>query len=309
MLQEKTPNPEVIFSEQVIQEQVQKIFNYHPFAVSVVLRNFLSYIVNETISGRSNDIKEYNVAVDVLGKPADFRTIHSCIVRVHAGRLRRALHSYYREQGTKDYCIISIPTGRYVPVFHKPESVVSKLLPELKSVSSLNSREKIKMAVMPFHCFEEEAHRVAFVDSIGLMLSEGLGSIADINLISYFTTQQIKKKCEGIHSLVSSYDLAYVLTGNVHFAGSKIRVNFQLIKASTETQLYSETYCLHFASGNYFDLSDHIVSQMLKTLSEFGGWPGNLLIKDLPKAPLGKVVKRDKFLLDADKRIRKAIAG
>jgi TolB-like protein len=309
MLQEKTSGAEVIFSEQVIQEQVQKIFNYHPFAVSVVLRNFLSYIVNETISGRSNDIKEYNVAVDVLGRPAGFRTIHSGIVRVHAGRLRRALHSYYREQGTEDPCVISIPTGRYVPVFKKPESVVGVFVPELKAVNQLKSNEKIKMAVMPFHCFEEDVHRLAFADSIGLMLSEGLGTFPDINLVSYFTTQQVKIKCEGIRSLVSAFDLAYVLTGNVHFEGPKIRVNFQLIQAPTEMQLYSETYCLHFTSDNYFNLSDKIVSQMLKTLGEFGGWPGHLLIKNLPKDPFGKIVKRDKFLFGADKRVRKAIAG
>lgn len=309
MLQEQTTVPEVIISEQVIQEQIQRIFSFHPFTVSVVLRNFLSYIVQETISGRANDIKEYNIAIDVLGRPAGFRTIHSGIVRVHARRLRRALHLYYREQGAGDPCVISIPTGRYVPVFKNPETDVSKFLPELRSVNRLNADEKIKIAVMPFHCFELDLQRMAFVDSIGLMLSEGLGSFPDISMISYFTMQQINKKSGGIHSLVSAFEIAYVLAGNVHFEGNKVRVNFQLIQAPTDTQVYSETYCLHFSSDNYFDLSDQIVSKVLSTLSQFNGWPGVEILKNSPEVPFRPTTKREKFSIDTDKRIRRAIAG
>ncbi|HET7001854.1 MAG TPA: hypothetical protein VFI33_11110 [Puia sp.] len=309
MLQEQISANEVIISEQIIQEQILKIFSYHLFAGSVVLRNFLSYIVQETISGRSNDIKEYNIAVDVLGRPAGFRTVHSGIVRVHARRLRRALHSYYREQGANDPCVISIPTGRYVPVFKKPEPAPSKFFPELKSVDPLNSEEKIKIAVMPFHCFEQDLHRIAFVDSIGLMLSEGLGSYPDISLISYFTMQQVNKKSEGIQSLVSAFELSLVLTGNVQFEGPKIRVNFQLIEAPTETQLYSETYCLDFSSDHYFDLSDQIVSRILTTFGQFNGWPVLRLMKPSTVDSFDANVKKEKFSLIRDKRVRTAIAG
>lgn len=308
MLPEATPKSELIFSEQVIQEQIQKIFNYRLFAVSVVLRNFLSYIVNETISGRANDIKEYNIAVDVLGRPAGFRTVHSGIVRVHAGRLRRALNSYYREQGIRDICIISIPTGRYVPVFKTPEHGVGKFFPELKSVSASNPKGKIKMAVMPFHCFEQDIHRMTFADSIGLLLTESLGFFPDISMISYFTTHQVKKKSEGIQSLVSGYDLDYAVSGNVHFEGIKIRVNFQLIQASNETQLYSKTYSLHFAADKYFALSEMIASRVLTALGEFHGWPGQQFIHSR-EVPFETHVKREKYSISTDKRVRKAIAG
>src|SRR3984885_1817294 len=168
MTSEKTKISDDFISEQVILEQLQRIFTYRSFAVSVVLRNFLSYIVKETISGRSNDIKEYNVAVDVLGRSSDFRTVHSGIVRVHARRLRRALHAYYREPGAGDPCIISIPTGRYVPVFKRPDSAAGRSFPELKMVNKPVSCGEIKIAVMPFHCFDQDDHRMAFADSIGL---------------------------------------------------------------------------------------------------------------------------------------------
>jgi hypothetical protein len=121
--------------------------------------------------------------------------------------------------------------------------------------------------------------------------------------------QQVNKKSEGINSLVSAFELSYVLTGNVHFEGSKIRVNFQLIQAPTDTQVYSETYCLNFSSDNYFDLSDQIVSKVLTTLGQFSGWPGLQEIKNSGEIPFRPTAKREKFSINTDKRIRRAIAG
>ena len=289
MTDQNTEAAEFNFSEESIQEQIQKIFKYHPFAVSVVLRNFLLYIVNETISGRSNDIKEYNIAVSVLKKPVNFRTEDSGIVRVHARRLRRALHAYYREMGEMDPCIISIPTGRYMPVFTKQERPGGKTYPELKSVSRMVTRDKIRMAVLPFHCFEQDVHRMAFADSIGLMLNEGLGSSPGLSLISYFTTQQLRDKLESIPKLVTAYGLEYVLTGNVHFQDSKIRVNFQLVHAQTEVQLFSETSYWHFSSGNYFELSNTIVSNVMTTLRGINDWQGQESMKNLVTEPFRRV--------------------
>ena len=52
-------------------------------------------------AGRSNTIKEYTIAVNVLNKPVSFKPQHDAIVRIHAGRLRRALNYYYKEPGTE----------------------------------------------------------------------------------------------------------------------------------------------------------------------------------------------------------------
>ena len=105
------------FSEDLIHEQLQKIFLCPVFAVSDILRRFLSHIVEETLAGRSNTIKEYTIAVNVLNKPVSFKPQHDAIVRIHAGRLRRALNYYYKEPGIGDQIEIQVPKGSYVPVF------------------------------------------------------------------------------------------------------------------------------------------------------------------------------------------------
>jgi hypothetical protein len=105
-----------LFSEDLIQEQLKKIFKCPAFSVSDILRRFLTYIIQETLAGRSNTIKEYTIAVNVLNKPASFKPQHDAIVRIHAGRLRRALNYYYKEEGTADFLEIAVPKGSYVPV-------------------------------------------------------------------------------------------------------------------------------------------------------------------------------------------------
>ena len=91
-----------LFSDDEVHEQIQRIFDCPAFSVSDILRRFLSYIVDETLYGRSNTIKEYTIAVNVLNKPVSFKPQHDAIVRIHAGRLRRALNYYYKEQGIGD---------------------------------------------------------------------------------------------------------------------------------------------------------------------------------------------------------------
>src|SRR6266851_3404798 len=106
-----------LFTEDLIHEQLQKIFNCSVFSVSDILRRFLTYITLETLAGRSNTIKEYTIAVSVLNKPVSFKPQQDAIVRIHAGRLRRALHYYYKEPGIDDEIEISVPKGSYIPVF------------------------------------------------------------------------------------------------------------------------------------------------------------------------------------------------
>ena len=87
-------------------------------AKSPQLAQFLTFIVKETLAGRDDRLKAYTIATDALGRDADFDPQTDPIVRVEAGRLRRALEQYYATDGRNDPVVIDLPTGRYVPVFH-----------------------------------------------------------------------------------------------------------------------------------------------------------------------------------------------
>jgi hypothetical protein len=49
------------------------------------------------------------------------------IVRIHAGRLRRALKEYYYDAGKNDPIVIEIPKGSYIPVFQPKNKIENNL--------------------------------------------------------------------------------------------------------------------------------------------------------------------------------------
>ena len=80
-------------------------------------RRFLRYVVEETLAGRADRIKAYAIGTEVFERSADFDAQSDPVVRIEAGRLRRALERYYLSEGLSDPVVITIPKGAYVPHF------------------------------------------------------------------------------------------------------------------------------------------------------------------------------------------------
>ncbi len=83
------------FTHFQIAEQVNKISRSSILKNSPVLRQFLQFVVEETLEGKGERIKEYTIGTQVLGRKPDFDPQLDAIVRIHAGRLRRALNEFY----------------------------------------------------------------------------------------------------------------------------------------------------------------------------------------------------------------------
>ena len=85
------------------------------------LAAFLRFVVEETLAGHSERLKDYTIAVDALGCSPDFNPETDAIVRVHAYRVRRALVRYYETEGMRDPVVIELPSRHYVPTFENRE--------------------------------------------------------------------------------------------------------------------------------------------------------------------------------------------
>lgn len=99
------------------QRQLEKIVGSATFRSSPVLQRFLEHVVTKAIQGLSEEIKEYAIAVEVLGKSADFDPRLDTTVRAQAHRLREKLEEYYSSEGSDDEIRIELPKGHYVPQF------------------------------------------------------------------------------------------------------------------------------------------------------------------------------------------------
>ena len=78
-------------SDADIRQALARIVAHPLFVKSIKLQRFLTYVVEETLAGRADRLKAYNIATVALGRPESFDPSQDPIVRVEASRLRRAL--------------------------------------------------------------------------------------------------------------------------------------------------------------------------------------------------------------------------
>src|SRR4051812_32563629 len=101
-----------------VKGQLAKICNSPQFRTSSRLRDFLQFIVRETLVGNAQSIKEYSIGTLVYSRGALFEPKIDSIVRVDAIKLRRRLTTYYAQEGSADQLVIHVPKGGYIPEFH-----------------------------------------------------------------------------------------------------------------------------------------------------------------------------------------------
>jgi len=84
----------------------------------------LQYVCDEYFASRADQIKEYRLATEVLGRSVDFDQDRDAIVRVEFHRLRHKLKQYYESEGAGHALRIVIDPGHYVPRFVPQEETV-----------------------------------------------------------------------------------------------------------------------------------------------------------------------------------------
>jgi len=99
--------------DEVLLLQIDRILRSDEFRSSEVLRRLLTYLADKAIAGEADQLKEYVIAIDGLGKPASYDPQHNSAVRIQIGRLRQKLAEYYRTAGKDDEILVYLPKGRF----------------------------------------------------------------------------------------------------------------------------------------------------------------------------------------------------
>jgi hypothetical protein len=97
--------------------ELQSVLNSGIFNRAPNLAHVLTYVCSQYFEGAAEQIKEYNIAVEALRRPAGFDQKRDSIVRVEAHRLRKRLREYYQAEGASHTVRIDIPPGQYAPHF------------------------------------------------------------------------------------------------------------------------------------------------------------------------------------------------
>lgn len=155
---------------QAIQSALDEVLSSRTFRRSDQLRKFLKFICEMELSGRRAEIDEYSVAVQALGRPADFSSESDSSVRTRAHSLRQKLDEYYASEAPGAPVRLELPKGSYIPVFRfaTPALPVIEIHRE-KTDSSAGARE-ITGSVHPVRWRWFAAGAAAFLAVVGAFL-------------------------------------------------------------------------------------------------------------------------------------------
>ncbi len=99
-------------------EELEWLLRHPEMVRSANLVRFLSFICNRYFDGESDEIREYSIAVEALGRKATSFDSHvDPIVRVTARALRKKLDEIYKSDGKDRALQVVLPVGHYVPQF------------------------------------------------------------------------------------------------------------------------------------------------------------------------------------------------
>ncbi len=130
-------------SASVIREGLESALESDEFRNSPRLKEVLRHIVEKTLDGRSSEINEMTLAVEVFHRKADALDVSDSVVRVSMARLRRKLSHYYQSEGRSDKIRIEIGAGSYTPSFIPNE------IRTVEVVETLEQEEETEKPVVP----------------------------------------------------------------------------------------------------------------------------------------------------------------
>jgi Tol biopolymer transport system component len=106
-------------SRQDVLAQLDRILASRTFAGATRSCALLTFVVQHATNGHADQLKEYTLGADALGRGPSFDPRIDPIVRAEVSRLRTRLERYYASEGARDRVVVTLPKGSYVPRFYE----------------------------------------------------------------------------------------------------------------------------------------------------------------------------------------------
>ncbi len=129
------------FSPKTNEEQLKVREHLEQILVSAVFRksrryaSVLKYVVESTLDGNADQLKERTIGVEVFGRTPDYDTATDHVVRSAIAEIRKRLAQYYQEEGNTAEIRIELQPGSYVPQFQMALGSTAAPLDSLPSVA------------------------------------------------------------------------------------------------------------------------------------------------------------------------------
>jgi len=287
--------------QKAVREELDRLLKSPLFTQSRRRQRFLEYIVNETLAGRGERLKGYNVGVEVFDRPETFDPAIDPIVRIEAARLREKLREYYDTVGLKDPVRIDLPKGTYTPQidFHQVATADAPLalqptppkrwptfaVPLAAIIATIMLLvglatwswvkppamlpEKASIAVLPFENIGDDPQWNRFADGLTEDIVTDLSHSKDLFVVARNSTEVYKGKPADVRAVGRDLGVRYVLEGSIQPRGNQIKVTAQLIDAKTGGHVWSNRYIR--PARDLFEVQSDVTGKIAATLTGYEG--------------------------------------
>ena len=251
--------------QKAIREQLVRILNSGPFHQSQRRQRFLEYLVNETLAGRGERLKGYNVALEVFDRPETFDPTVDPLVRIEAARLREKLREYYGTDGQGDPIRIDLPKGTYTPQIEFRHEGAPRIARQKAPPTQEVSSTVPAVAVLPFDDLSADQNLGYLGDGVAEDIITALSRFPDLVVVARSSSFAYKGKAVDIRQVGKELGVGYVVEGSVRKDGDKLRIVSQLIDTKNGEHVWAERF--DRTGTNPWELQDEVTGMIVSAMT------------------------------------------
>ena len=247
---------------EAVRLQLARVCQSEDFAETTRAIEFLHFVIEEALADRADRLSQRVIANELYGRGSDFDPSTDPIVRMQAGRVRRALEHYYLTAGKQDAIVISLQKGSYAP------TIVTNAAED--TGIQKQRLEQPLLLVAPLNC--DTAN-----NAIG-HIAEGLASELAVTLDRFrqFRIMLLPEKPQSNASIAKHFRHAcqatncYIINGTVSRRNGSVYIRTRLEDLSSGVMCWSHECSINI-TGDMDAFLDKFVKYTASTIAEEQG--------------------------------------
>ena len=245
------------------------------FANADRMSRFLRYVVERTLAGESDRLKEYAIGVDVFDRNEAYDPRIDSIVRVEAARLRSKVDEYYNRTGLDDPIIIRLRRGSYIPAFEErpvappaespiPERaaatasrkprwiltmgiaaglvIVAAVGWRAASRTATSQPPLVRVAVLPLAHYSNQQPDEMLAARLTDGVTTELARFGTVAVVSHTSASQFAGARRPLREIAQALNAALVVEGSVVTKGDRVRVSARLVDGATDRKIWVKDF-------------------------------------------------------------------
>jgi adenylate cyclase len=250
-----------------VRAQLERVLCSQALAGSDQLKRLLRLVVERTLNGQTELLKEYNLGLEVFQRPPDYDPKVDPIVRVQARRLRSKLAEYYAGEGAHDSVVIQVPKGAYVPAFEdrKPAAPPHVVTPAGRPVWLAAAGVTVVMAilvvvwlarktaaapvdiqrsvaVLPLKMFSGDGGRAQTADQVAEVLTTELAKRRQLRVLSRTTASKYRDTTASLPEIARALGVRWVVEGGVGIEGAHAYVKLRVVDSLSDRKAWADVF-------------------------------------------------------------------